>query len=349
DKTTLALGDTSVTITYGGKTTSQAVTVAEKELDSITVKTQPRTNYIEGSRFDPTGLVLTLHYNNSNTEDVKYTESNAGDFTFDKDVLALGDSEVTITYGGKSVVQRISVTRGGSQPTGPVITDTLPSIDGLKMPWDEIRDYILKLPLGSSSVIILNGNTSVPSGVIDAINERDTKVKFIVNSESSWLTDGAEITGSVTADLSVNRIYKTVSESLRGVTGIHFSINNTGIPTDMGIALSKAYSGCFANLYKYENGKPAFVGCAKIDQDGNVILPDVTENGEYIVMMYELSDLPGDMNNDGVLNAYDISAILSHVVELETGANPEAGDFDKDGEVTAADAAAVLKKIVSGK
>ena len=66
-------------------------------------------------------------------------------------------------------------------------------------------------------------------------------------------------------------------------------------------------------------------------------------------MICEKSDLAGDMNNDGILNAYDISAILKHIVELETGANPDVADYDGDGNVTANDAAAILKKIVSGK
>ncbi|MGN0699494.1 MAG: hypothetical protein ACI4J8_00685 [Oscillospiraceae bacterium] len=47
-----------------------------------------------------------------------------------------------------------------------------------------------------------------------------------------------------------------------------------------------------------------FVACAKIGEDGKVILPDVTEKGDYVVMICEFSDLLGDTNNDGALYAF---------------------------------------------
>ena len=86
--------------------------------------------------------------------------------------------------------------------------------------------------------------------------------------------------------------------------------------------------------------------CAKLGADGKVLLPGVTEKGDYIVMLCEFSDLLGDMSNDGVLNAMDASAILKDIVGLERGANPLMADFNGDGNVNAMDASAVLKKIV---
>ncbi|MGN1421824.1 MAG: bacterial Ig-like domain-containing protein, partial [Oscillospiraceae bacterium] len=110
DKEVLTLGDTTVTITYGNKTDTQTVTVVEKSLDRIAVKTAPtKVRYVEGTPFDPTGLVITLTYDNGDTEDVEYTTATAGKFSFDKDVLALGDNSVTITYGGKTDTQTVTV------------------------------------------------------------------------------------------------------------------------------------------------------------------------------------------------------------------------------------------------
>ena len=39
-------------------------------------------------------------------------------------------------------------------------------------------------------------------------------------------------------------------------------------------------------------------------------------------MVCAYSDLPGDMNNDGVLNALDASAVLKYIVGMGTAANP---------------------------
>lgn len=63
-------------------------------------------------------------------------------------------------------------------------------------------------------------------------------------------------------------------------------------------------------------------------------------------MLCEFSDLPGDMSNDGILNAVDASAILKDIVGLESGANPLMADFNGDGNVNAVDASSILKKIV---
>ncbi|MGN1341558.1 MAG: bacterial Ig-like domain-containing protein, partial [Oscillospiraceae bacterium] len=100
----LSLGDTKVTITYGGKSADQEITVAKKQLSSIAVKTpQTKTSYIEGEKYDPAGLVITLTYDNGKTEDVTYNDETKNGFTFTSNELSLNNAKVTITYGGKSV------------------------------------------------------------------------------------------------------------------------------------------------------------------------------------------------------------------------------------------------------
>ena len=97
----------SFTITYeagegGGDT---------KKLESIAVKTTPtELTYEEGETFDPTGLVITKTYDNQETEDVEY-EGNETLFSFEPSLQTplTNETEVTITYGGKSVTQDITV------------------------------------------------------------------------------------------------------------------------------------------------------------------------------------------------------------------------------------------------
>ena len=86
--------------------------------------------------------------------------------------------------------------------------------------------------------------------------------------------------------------------------------------------------------------------CAKLGEDGKVILPEVAEKGDYVAMLCEFSDRSGDMDNDGVLDVFDASAILKDLVELEKGKNPLMADFDGDGEINVFDASAILKRLV---
>lgn len=75
-------------------------------------------------------------------------------------------------------------------------------------------------------------------------------------------------------------------------------------------------------------------------------LRGVNAAGEYAVMVCEYSDLIGDINNDGVLNALDASAILRHITGIFEGADILFADFNNDGTVNALDASAILKAII---
>ena len=85
-------------------------------LSSIAVKTPPtKVSYTEGENFDPTGLVITRTYSDASTSDWSYAE-HTSDFTFTPSLttaLTTGNTSVTITYGGKSTTQAITVTSGG--------------------------------------------------------------------------------------------------------------------------------------------------------------------------------------------------------------------------------------------
>ncbi|MGN1339801.1 MAG: chitobiase/beta-hexosaminidase C-terminal domain-containing protein, partial [Oscillospiraceae bacterium] len=234
---------------------------------------------------------------------------------------------------------------GGGSSHRPSST-SYPIFNGRQITWEEIAAELIKQEKGAEATIQLNGKTEVPVAVIKAIDDRDLKVTFVVDSVRSWKTDGAEITAPAAADLSILTTSKLKTNALRGIAGIQFTINNTNIPTDIEIAFKAEHAGKFANLYKSVDGKLVFVTCAKIGADGKVILSGVTEKGDHVVMLCEFSDLLGDMNNDGVLNAMDASAILKDIVGLEKGKNLLVADFNGDGTMNAMDASAILKRVV---
>lgn len=92
----LATTDTSVTISYEGKTASQSITVSALAIESIAVTTPPtKVEYTVGEYFDPTGMVVTATWNNGNTSVVE-----AEDLTYSPDTetaLTTEDTTITIT------------------------------------------------------------------------------------------------------------------------------------------------------------------------------------------------------------------------------------------------------------
>lgn len=82
-------------------------------LYSISVATKPtKTNYTAGEYFSPTGLVINRNYSNSTSDTYTYV-GHTSEFTFSPSTstaLTTDDVSVTITYGGKSCSQTISVT-----------------------------------------------------------------------------------------------------------------------------------------------------------------------------------------------------------------------------------------------
>lgn len=111
--TALTTSNTSVTITYGGKSCSQAITVnAAKTLSSISVSTAPtKTTYTAGETFDPTGLTIRRNYSDSTYDTYTYS-GHTSEFTFSPSTstaLTTSNVSVTITYGGKSTTQAITV------------------------------------------------------------------------------------------------------------------------------------------------------------------------------------------------------------------------------------------------
>jgi C1A family cysteine protease len=102
--TNLVTGQTSVIITYGGKSTQQEITVVRNSVTSLQITTAPdKTEYIEGDSFDKTGMVVQATYKNGNKKYITdYTITNGTNLT-------KGQTTVTISYDGQTTTQTITV------------------------------------------------------------------------------------------------------------------------------------------------------------------------------------------------------------------------------------------------
>ncbi|MGN1339479.1 MAG: dockerin type I domain-containing protein [Oscillospiraceae bacterium] len=332
------------------------ITVAQKQITGITVADPPKIQYIEGNDFDPTGLVITASYDNGKSEDIAYSAESGITFA-PTAALSTSDTKVTITYGGKTAEQAIIVTKkssgggsiGGSRPSRPTApTTTDPSIGGSSKSWSNIAADLTKLTTGSEATIELNGNTTVPADVIKTIVETKAVITFKLNNVFSWTVDGSTLGASdiKNYDFQINVITASGTETLRGTVGTGFMIESVTNKATLNINFKTTHVHEFANLYKKVDGKLVFVDNVKIDENGAAVGLEVSEKGEYVVMLGELSDRPGDMDNDGILNAMDSSAVLKDIVGPEPGKNPLMADFNGDGRMNAMDASAILKRIV---
>ncbi len=96
---------TSITIEYGS--------ASQKTLSSISVKTAPtKTSYNVGQYFDPTGLVIRRNYSDNTNDTYSYAD-HTSEFSFSPSTstaLTVSNTSVTISYGGKTCTQTITVT-----------------------------------------------------------------------------------------------------------------------------------------------------------------------------------------------------------------------------------------------
>ena len=265
----------------------------------------------------------------------KYTFKVTANCTFEAEFVKKGGSSGgTGGSGGSS---------GGS--AGGASTRSLPEINGIEKSWQSLVSDISRLPEGGSAVIALNGETVVPVEVVRAISDVKAKVEFVVSTAKSWMIDGAKITTVCAADFTA---LPGIAEktSLRGVNGAAFKGGDTGVPAVLKLTFRKEFAGQFANVYKLADNRLVFLQCVKITADGTALISGVNAAGEYAVMVCEYSDLIGDINNDGVLNALDASAILRHITGIFEGVDILFADFNNDGTVNALDASAILKAII---
>lgn len=100
----LKANQTDVTISYGGLTVKQPITVIPNPLQSIAITKEPnKKEYLVGENFDKTGMVVTGTYQDNNTiEIIDYTIKNGTN-------LSLNQTSVTIEYEGKTTTQAITV------------------------------------------------------------------------------------------------------------------------------------------------------------------------------------------------------------------------------------------------
>ena len=109
DGINLAKGQTSVTIKYDGKTTSQEITVEEKSITKITISKMPaKTQYIQNrEELELAGGIIKVEYNDGTNEKIELTDEQVKVSGFDNSKT--GKNMVTVTYQQKSISFEIEI------------------------------------------------------------------------------------------------------------------------------------------------------------------------------------------------------------------------------------------------
>jgi len=125
-------GKKTVSVSYGGKTTTFSVNVEEAAITSIQVVSMPKKlNYVVGDTADLTGMEISVSRGGRSTL-VSWPDKG---ITFDADLQKAGDGKITVYYGGFSDTIRISV----NEPQAVLLTIlTLP--DKMEYTVDEELD-----------------------------------------------------------------------------------------------------------------------------------------------------------------------------------------------------------------
>ena len=104
-----SVGKKTITVAYGGKETTQDISVGSAA--SIAVTTAPtKISYNTGDSFDPTGMVVTATMSTGEETDPDTWTKEVTGYTIDpEEDLAPANTYVTITYATKTATQTISV------------------------------------------------------------------------------------------------------------------------------------------------------------------------------------------------------------------------------------------------
>ncbi len=270
-------------------------------------------------------------------------------YTYSPDTeLSFTDTTIQIKYYGATTTLDITVRKrssdsdnqgnqGGGRRDNNTTSEKLLLVNGNQTAWSELIELIKRGDITAE----LNGISSIPTNVIQALKDSRHTLTLLYDSKTRWTIDGAELTNVHSADVTIAKTLSQRSNGLAGTEAAQFSVNGSDIAA---LRLITGNAGKFANVYVTANGKRTLAGVYRIDANGEIML-NITTKGDYIVMTDEYSALIGDVNNDGIVNALDASAVLRHIVGIEDAENPLMGDFNGDGTINALDASAILKML----
>ena len=285
--------------------------------ETVSMKEQDGTFLLELSPAPPEG---SCTFESSDPDIVSVDENGL--------LTALRTGTAVITVRCETLVYECRVTsalRRSLLPKAPVLTDAKEKLQ------------LSLSPVPHSSIVWSSADETVatvsPDGTVHAV-ENGTAEIF---AECEGVTFRTTVTVKLPPSLNAERITGRGIGDTKQLTVLH-------IPADTAVTWE---SSAPETASVDENGLVTFLayGTAEITAVcGELRLVCTAENSEY---------LPGDVDGDGEVTAFDASMVLRGFNETMAGLDPEVrsltplqemiGDVDGDGELTAFDASCILR------
>ena len=161
-----------------------------------------------------------------------------------------------------------------------------------------VVEAVNKAKAGSTIRVNLKKTTKIPANVFENIKGKDVTVIFKVSDQASWIINGKDITGNVTAPVDLGLVVgesdipeQKVTALADGNKTIQLSLNYDGVFGFEGIlrlSVGKEYSGKIANLYYYNEttGKFEYYQAAQVKEDGTVDFK-FSHASDYVIVLNE--------------------------------------------------------------
>lgn len=277
------VGKQTVTVHYLDMTDTFDVTVAEGELSSIEIASNPsKTTYFTGEQLDTSGLSVKLNYANNSSKTITDGFDVSG---FDNQTV--GTNTLTVSYGGKTTT--FTVTIVNSELTS-YVNDDFESYDDSQI---TLKSQTLtkqtqdlgpfKLTLGTSgkktdsyphfAILTDNGNKSLEIATGGMSNpSRGPIIEF---GDSIALPDFADIPANKYLVFDFDALYQgdTSNVQLYGVTDSYLSTSSDKLTYDQYLSVNKNANipiGKWVNIHLVVNSKKDLFLTIS-DNSGNVL------------------------------------------------------------------------------
>ena len=277
------VGKQTVTVHYLDMTDTFDVTVAEGELSSIEIASNPsKTTYFTGEQLDTSGLSVKLNYANNSSKTITDGFDVSG---FDNQTV--GTNTLTVSYGGKTTT--FTVTIVNSELTS-YVNDDFESYDDSQI---TLKSQTLtkqtqdlgpfKLTLGTSgkktdsyphfAILTDNGNKSLEIATGGMSNpSRGPIIEF---GDSIALPDFADIPANKYLVFDFDALYQgdTANVQLYGVTDSYLSTSSDKLTYDQYLSVNKNANipiGKWVNIHLVVNSKKDLFLTIS-DKSGNVL------------------------------------------------------------------------------
>ncbi len=168
---------------------------------------------------------------------------------------------------------------------------------GNRTGWNYVRSYVVSAKSGATLDVSLNGETTIPSAIMSALDGKNVTVNFKLSNGSIISFNGKDISNPKEVDVNVVYNAKNVPSKLvskaksvnDGVSTAQLTIssNTFGGEAGLNVKFGTNRSGYTAKIYRYNSSTNSlkFIDSAKIGSNGRVAFDNVTQGGEYVIVV----------------------------------------------------------------